>query len=156
MSLSACYLFSGVDRERLQRLRRLAVERPLRPGDWLFREDQAAERIFVLQQGAVELLMRVEDEFELPVKILRDAGDCCGSSSLVPPYRYYLSARVTLSGNALVIPKVSLERQMAQDPALALAIMTNLAGHLLGRLNETRRELKIHFKTLSKSADARF
>ena len=45
------------------------------------------------KEGAVELLTKVEEGFELPIAILRNPGDCTGTSSLVAPYLYSLSSR---------------------------------------------------------------
>ena len=61
-------------------------------GDFLMHEGQKAEILFLLKEGAVELLTTVNDKFELPIAILRNLGDCTGTSSLLEPYLYSLSA----------------------------------------------------------------
>ncbi len=104
--------------------------------------------IYVLKEGAVELLTQVNGEYELPVKIIRSKGGCFGTSALIPPYEYSLSSRCAEDAALLEIRRDDLEKLNVADPALGCAIMKNLAQHFLDRLKETRREIKIHFKTL--------
>ena len=115
-------------------------------------EDERAEALFVVKDGAVELLTTVNDDFELPIAILRNPGDCTGTSSLVAPHEYSLSARCAENGTLFVIQKADLKHLMLEDHELGFTIMKNLAQHLLDRLKETRLELKIHFKTIFKSS----
>lgn len=125
-------------------------ETRIQADQWLFRESEAAEQVFVLKEGAVELLTTV-DAVELPITILRSPGDCFGSSALVAPYKYSLSARAVEDGTTLDFKRVDLEALIRQDPNLGRFVLTNLAKHFLDRLKETRQELKIHFKTMFKS-----
>jgi len=115
-------------------------------------EGEKAEKLFVVKEGAVELLTKVDDCFELPIAMLRNPGQCTGTSSLVTPYEYSLSARCAKDGTLFVIQQADLKKLIQEDHKLGCIIMENLAQHLLDRLKETRQELKIHFKTLFKSA----
>jgi CRP-like cAMP-binding protein len=150
--LSSCYLFKGLSESQLQRLNTITKEAPIQKGQWLMHEDERAEALFVVKDGAVELLTTVNDDFELPIAILRNPGDCTGTSSLVAPHEYSLSARCAENGTLFVIQKADLKHLMLEDHELGCTIMKNLAQHLLDRLKETRLELKIHFKTLFKSS----
>ncbi|MDH3575953.1 MAG: cyclic nucleotide-binding domain-containing protein [Desulfobacterales bacterium] len=150
--LSSCYLFKGLSESQLQRLNTITKETPIQKGQWLMHEDERAEALFVLKEGAVELLTTVNDDFELPIAILRNPGDCTGTSSLVAPHEYSLSARCAENGTLFAIQQADLKHLMLEDHELGCTIMKNLAQHLLDRLKETRQELKIHFKTLFKSS----
>jgi len=149
---SSCYLFKGLSESQLLHLSAITKEAQVRKGHFLMHEGKMAEALFVLKEGAVELLTRVNDDFELPIAILRNPGECIGTSSLVPPYEYSLSARCVKNGVIVIIQQADLKHLMQKDHELGCTIMENLAQHLLGRLKETRLELKIHFKTLFKSA----
>ena len=151
MQLSSCYLFKDLSEAQLDSLRDIGNETRIRKDQWLFREDEAAEQMFVLKAGAVELLTTVENDVELPITIVRTSGNCFGTSALVPPHQYSLSARGVEEGTLLAIKKTDLEKLIKQDPEAGHTILTNLAGHFLDRLKETRQELKIHFKTIFKS-----
>ena len=146
--LAGCYLFKGLTDSQLRRLADVASETEMEEEQWLFQEGLKAEEIYVLKEGAVELLTRVDDEFELPISMLRQPGSCFGTSALVVPHVYSLSARCAEGGSILVIRQEDLHKLIQEDRDLGCSIMTNWAGHLLNRLKETRQELKIHFKTL--------
>ena len=107
--------------------------------------------MFVLKAGAVELLTTVENDVELPITIIRTPGNCFGTSTLVPPHKYSLSARCVEEGKLLTIKKADLEKLIKQDLEVGHTILTNLAKHFLERLKETRQEIRIHFKTIFKS-----
>jgi CRP/FNR family transcriptional regulator len=150
--LSSCYLFKGLSEPQLLRLSGITKEEQVKKGYFLMHEGQKAEALFVLKEGAVELLTTVNDDFELPIAILRNPGDFTGTSSLLEPYVYSLSARCEKNGVIVMIQQAELKPLMKKDHELGCTIMRNLAQHLLDRLRETRQELKIHFKTLFKSS----
>jgi CRP-like cAMP-binding protein len=151
MPLSSSFLFKGLSEAQLQRVTAVAKEIQIPKGQWLFQEGNAADRVYVLKDGAVELLTRVNGEYELPIKIIRSKGGCFGTSALIPPYEYSLSSKCAGDAALLEIRRDDLEKLNVADPALGCAVMKNLAQHLLDRLKETRREIKIHFKTLFRS-----
>jgi CRP-like cAMP-binding protein len=151
MQLSSCYLFKGLSEAQLDSLIAIGNETRIRKDQWLFREDEAAEQMFVLKDGAVELFTTVETDIELPITIVRTPGNCFGTSALVPPHKYSLSARGVEDGTLLTIKKADLEKLIKQDHEVGYTILTNLAKHFLDRLKETRQEIRIHFKTIFKS-----
>jgi CRP-like cAMP-binding protein len=150
MQLSSCYLFQGLSEAQLGHLASIGYEAPIQAGQWLFHEGDAAEQMYVLKEGAVELLTTV-DEVELPITIVRESGNCFGTSTMVPPYQYSLSARCAEDAKLLCIKKTDLEQLIKDDYELGHKILANLAKHFLDRLKETRQELKIHFKTIFRS-----
>ena len=151
MQLSSCYLFNGLSETQLDSLIAIGNETRIQKGQWLFREGEDAQQMFVLKAGAVELLTTVEDDIELPIAILREPGNCFGTSTLVPPHKYSLSARGVEDGTLLTIKKADLDKLIKADYELGHAILTNLAKHFLDRLKETRQEIRIHFKTIFRS-----
>jgi len=149
--LSSCYLFKGLSDTRLQAVDAIAKEVLINKNQWLMHEGQKAETLLVLKIGAIELLTKVNGDFELPIAILRHPGDCTGTSALLEPYVYSLSARCAKKGVVVMIQEADLKQLMQEDHEIGCAIMKNLAQHLLARLKETRQEMKIHFKTIFKS-----
>ena len=150
MQLSSCYLFEGLSEAQLNRISAIGNETRIQNDQWLFREGEDAEQMFVLKTGAVELLTAV-DKVELPITIIRKPGNCFGTSALVPPHKYSLSARGVEDGTLLTLKRTDLENLIKADYELGHPIMINLAGHFLERLKETRQEIRIHFKTIFKS-----
>ena len=149
--LSSCYLFKGLSEPQLLRLSEITKEIKIQKNQFFMKEGQQAEELFVLKEGAVELLTKVEDGFELPIAIFRNPGDCTGTSSLVAPYVYSLNSRCVEDSKILVVKKTALKELMQGDHELGFTIMRNLAQHMLDRLKETRQELKVHFKTIFRS-----
>ena len=114
MQLSSCYLFQGLSESQLSQIRTIGSEASIKAGQWLFHEGDAAEQMYVLKNGAVELLTTV-DEVELPITIVRKPGNCFGTSTLVPPHQYSLSARCAEDGLLLSMQKTDLEQLIKSD-----------------------------------------
>ena len=149
--LGICYLFQGLSESQLQAAATITQEIQIQEGQPLLQEGQGAEKLYVLKEGAVELIMKAEDDIEIPVAILRKPGDYFGTSALIAPHVYTLSARCVEDGTSLVMKRADLKKLILEDHELGCTIMRSLAQHLLARLKEARQELKIHFKTLLKS-----
>jgi len=150
MNLPSGDLFEGFSDFQSQCLAALIEEVDVKKGEWLFREGAPADRLYCVKQGAVELLTRIDDRIELPITILRPEEGFFGTSSLVAPFIYSLSARSFKDSHLLGIKQSRLMEQMKQDPEMGFIIMSNLSKTFLDRLKETRQEVKIHFKTLFK------
>ncbi len=151
MNLNACYLFQGLSASQLDRVAAIAKEQQIEEGHWLFHEEQPAEFLYLLKEGAIELVTRVEDAIEIPVSITRPNNGCLGISALVEPFLYSLSARCLQDSIVLKIDQSDLDSLMRSDIELRCTIMTNLAKKMLERLKETRQEVKIHFMNLVRS-----
>jgi CRP/FNR family transcriptional regulator, cyclic AMP receptor protein len=148
MDSSFAYLFQGLDEGQMEKIRAIGKEVSMKEGQQIFREGQEANGVYILRQGSAELLTVIEKQIELPISILREPGDTFGTSALVPPYRYSLSARCVEEGTLFSMETKALRKLAAEDHDIGCKIMTNLAAHFLERLKETRQEVKIHFKTL--------
>ena len=149
----SCLLFKGLWPRQMDALEAISTSKAIRAGQWLFQEDEPAKALFILKSGTIELVTTADKDLELPLKILRLYGDCCGIAALIPPYQYNLSARCLKDADLFEINKNDLKSLFHKDNQVGMAIMSNLSRHLLDRLNEARRELRIHFKTLSDHKD---
>ena len=151
MDSSFAYLFKGLDDGQMKKILATGKEISMKKGQQIFREGQEANGVYVLRSGAVELMTVVEKDFDLPISLLREPGDVFGSSALVPPYQYSLSARCAEDVILFRMETKSLRKLASEDHEIGCQIMTNLAAYFLERLKETRQEVKIHFKTLLSS-----
>jgi signal-transduction protein with cAMP-binding, CBS, and nucleotidyltransferase domain len=150
MNRPFCQLFEGLSEIQFERLNTLMEERVVKKDEQVFREGQAAEQLYCIKRGAVEMMTSIDNHIELPITILRSEGSHFGTSSLIPPYIYSLSARSYEDSILMVIKRSRLMEQTKRDPEMGFIIMSNLAKTFLERLKETRQEVKIHFKTLFK------
>ncbi len=151
MFLSSSFLFQGLSESHLQRLNSIVNHIEIPNDQWLFHEGSEGDRVYILKSGAVEMLTRINGEYELPIRKLRREGSCFGTSALVAPHEYSLSARSAEKSTLIVIRREDLEKLSAEDRTLGCAIMKNLAQHLLEKLREARLELKTHFQNLFRS-----
>jgi CRP-like cAMP-binding protein len=145
-------LFSRLSESQLESVFAISREKRIQKGQWLFRENEEAEHFYVIQEGAVELVTVVDDHIEIPIAMIRAKNGCIGIGSLVPPFRYSLSARAAHDSNLLVFKRTDLETLKREDPGLVCIMMNNLAQKLLERLKESRQEMKIHFMRLVRAA----
>jgi CRP-like cAMP-binding protein len=151
MDPECCYLFKGLGAEKQSPIKSLVAEIPMRRDERIFTEGEEAATLYVIKEGAAELMTRDDEGFELPIAILRKAGDCFGVAALLPPRPYSLSARCVKEGALWTLPREALLEMMRADFELGCMMMTNLAGHFLDRLKESRQELRVHFRTLLRS-----
>ena len=151
MDLSKSYVFKALNDEQLKKIETIATELSIEVGQEVIQEGEKAHALYIIKSGAVELVTHVENEFELPISILRNSGDIFGAGVLVTPFEYTLTARCFKSGVLLKLEKTDLQKLMKEDRDLSCKMMSNLAEYFLLRLKESRREIKIHFSTLLKS-----
>jgi len=151
MDYSVAYLFKGLNASQMKKILAVGKEISMKKGQQVIKEGQEGDGVYILRSGAVELMVAVEKDFDLPISILRDPGDVFGTSALVPPFQYSLSARCVKEGVLFCIETSALRNLAAGDRDIGCQMMTNLAAHFLDRLKETRHEVKIHFKTLLSS-----
>jgi CRP-like cAMP-binding protein len=148
MDSSLAYLFNGLDASQTKKVMATGNQISMKEGQQIIKEGAAANGVYILRSGAVELMTTVEKDFDLPISILREPGDVFGTSALVPPYQYSLSARCLEDCVLFCMETAALRKLAAEDQVIGCQMMTNLAAHFLDRLKETRQEVKIHFKTL--------
>jgi len=149
--LSSCYLFEGLRRSQIACLVSSCREKNDKKGAWLFHEGDAADSLYFVADGSVELLTTIDNDIELPITKLRHSGDCFGTGSLVHPFQHSLSARCAEDVELIFIGRAAIEKASESDKEFGYILMANLAKHYLSRLKETRHELKIHFKILFKA-----
>jgi len=148
MDSSSTYLFRGLGEGQMKKILAVGKEIPMKKGQQIIKEGQAADGVYIVRSGAVELMTTVAKDFDLPISILREPGDVFGTSALVPPFQYSLSARCVEEGTLFCMETAAVRKLASEDRDIGCQMMTNLAAHFLDRLKETRQEVKIHFKTL--------
>ena len=151
MDVPLGYLFEGLTDDQLTKIAAVATEVSMEDGQEICKEGEEAKALLILKTGAVELLTTIDAEIELPIAMLRKPGKIFGAGVLVPPYQYALTARCAETGTLLSIERSVLQKLLNENRDLGFIVMTNLAEHFLGKLKESRQELRIHFTTLLKS-----
>ena len=155
MNFPRCYLFNGLSDAQVNEILSRSKETSVAKDQRIFTEGEQATALHLIKRGAVELMTKIENAFELPIVILRNPGDSFGTTALIAPHLYSLSARCVEEGNLLVLERSDFEELVEKDHKMGCIFMRNLARHYLERLKQTRQELKMHFKTIFKSVHSR-
>lgn len=121
----------------------------LRPGQYLFREDQRADTFFLLRRGHVSLECHVPGQGEITLESLA-APEALGATALLAPYVWHVDARATTPVFAFALDGACLRTKVQQDThfgcrllSLLLAdVHTRLARARLGQLDVYHRRIR--------------
>ena len=102
------------------------TERPTSAGDLLFQAGDASQELFVVLEGAVEVV-RYDGTDEVVVAAY-ESGGFIGELTLLTGQRRFVTARVTRAGRVLVIGQAEFRRLMSLRPALAETIFSALVA----------------------------
>jgi len=132
--------FAGLDEDTVGLLVWCASNVHYRPGEYLFRQGDPADRFFVVRRGRVALDVHGPGRTEMVVDTV-DEGGVVGWSWLVPPYRWFFDARATKEVSAVAVDASCLRDKCDEDPALGYALMQRVAGVMYQRLQSARIRL---------------
>lgn len=132
--LKGLELFKGLNETQLQSIAEICFRAEFAQGDRLFKEKENAHSIWINYNGTIEL------RFELPGASMTssdqtlssisgnpDNAQLIGWSSLVPPYKYRLSAYcVSPSCQVLKIDKTDLFRLFENDHTIGYVFLSKL------------------------------
>lgn len=139
--LRRCELFPELSDEELAQIATIAQEQIYRAGELICAEQEVADRLFILQQGRVQLHVRLDSNLEPNGEATIEEvepGRIFGWSSLVKQRRFTASARALEPVTALVIEANDLNALFERNVHLAFVVMKQLAEVIASRLRHTR------------------
>ena len=104
-------------------------------GEHYFREGDSAQCMYVIEEGAVEILKRWEGR-DWPLHQLH-AGDCFGEMALMDYFPRSASVRVVESCRAVEIAMAALQRLAERDIEQFALIQMNIGREVCRRLRAT-------------------
>ncbi len=107
---------------------------------WLFREGEAAERIYILLEGSVGITMGTDDGRDIAVATIAP-DESFGWSALVPPYNFTASAIALEPVEVVEIRGDAIRELCTNEPCLGEAILQGIASVVSKRLEQTRFQL---------------
>ena len=110
------------------------------PDVHLFREGEAAERFFLIREGALALEVEAPGRGPLVIQTLH-AGDVAGWSWLFAPHRWQFDGRVTEPSALIVFDGRCLLAKCEADHELGYQLMRRFAATAVDRLQATRLQL---------------
>jgi len=133
-------LFEDLDTEQLASLAAVAKEQSLGSGEYLFLLGDTADRLHVMLEGKLDVCFPLTLNGKVrDVSVeTRSAGDMCGWSALVKPYRYTLSARAIEPCRLAAFPRQALLDLFDRNPRTAYLCTRNIAEVVGHRLFQTR------------------
>jgi len=132
--------FRDLRPEHLQILLECARDESFAPGDVIFRQGEPADRLFLIEHGAVALENHDYPHREFVVQELTD-GDVMGWSWLFSPFVWHFQARATAPTTVIAFEAGHLLVQCERDHDFGYEVMKRVSHLLIARLQSTRREL---------------
>lgn len=129
--------FASLTDEQIKAIAMIGEEKSFPKDSILFKENNTANKLMLLLEGAVELFYSTGDEGAVvnsPVCSIAP-GAIFGVSSLIAPYKYTSSARVTIPAKVVNIDGEALRMMTENDQMLGRVLMSNVAAAVLARLH---------------------
>ncbi len=120
-------VFTGLSGENRDRLAALGTNVELAAGDWLLREGEEADVMYVIRSGRLDVL--VEGPPETLVRTLR-RGDVVGELALLHAGRRTASVRARRDSELLELSRSQFEELVRREPGFALGLTRALGAQL--------------------------
>lgn len=131
-------LFDGLGAEELQSLLASFDELSLMPGQTLFQPGDIQPALYVLLEGAVEILLDVPGGQEAVIASLEPKA-VFGESSFFSPSPHNATARCRVASRLIRLPRSNYDKLLEQGAMAAFRIGTKAAEILAARLQATDR-----------------
>ena len=133
-------LFHGMKPEHLRTVVEGATRAKFKPGQFLFREGEPANKFYLIESGQVVLEAHEPANGTAFVQQL-GAGDALGWSWLFPPFVWHFRARVTEPTEAIVLSGAHLLMAVERDHDFGFELMKRVTQMVIHRLQATRQQL---------------
>jgi CRP-like cAMP-binding protein len=133
-------LFAGLNEDFCELITGCVRNIRFAPGEYLFREGQPADEMYLLRAGRVALEVTAPGRGAVTFQTLGE-GELVGLSWLVPPWRWTYDARALETVRAIGIDAACLRGKCEADPALGYEMMKRFMPVLVERLHATRLQM---------------
>jgi CRP-like cAMP-binding protein len=132
--------FAGMAEEHLDTVTGCVANVVFPPGEFIFREGQAADRFFVIREGKVAVEVFVPNKGPVTIETI-EGGEMLGWSWLFAPYRSRFDARALNAVRALSLDGACLRTKCEKDPELGYQLLKRFTEVVVSRLEATRMQL---------------
>ncbi|NOK39028.1 cyclic nucleotide-binding domain-containing protein [Corallococcus exercitus] len=137
-------LFEGLTQGQLAKVARIAQPRTYVAGDFLFREGDTGQDMFILADGKVRISKSVPGIGEEALAIL-EPGQYFGEMAVIEDSPRSADAIAHTSCTVWVIERAKLDQLMFTDKDLAYVLLWTFVRTLSERLRETNEKIKGFF-----------
>ncbi len=127
--LATIPLFSGLQRDELQKFADLTRERSYPKGSVILFQDDPGDSLFVLRQGRVKVVLIGEDGREVILGVL-EPGAHFGELALIDDQPRSAHVIAMEDANLLVLRREDFRRRVEANPTVAWALLTELSRRL--------------------------
>ena len=138
--------FAGLTESQFKAVAMLSQESTHHKGVTIFEECDAANRLYLLMEGSIDLYYRSQEELH-PTMVKEffvgeiNPGEAFGTSAIIEQNEYNATARTSVNSRLIEIDAVALRELMAQDPILANKILLQVIKTLKERVMALRVQL---------------
>jgi len=109
-------------------------------GDQIFKEDQEADRFYLIRHGLIALEVFVPQRGPVTIDTIQE-GEVLGWSWLFPPYRWHFDARALQLTRAVAFDGKCLREKCEQDSAFGFELVKRFSSVIMQRLQSARLQL---------------
>ena len=132
--------FHGLDPEYLDIIVGCAANQRFDAGEFIFREGEDANRVYLIRQGKVALEVFAPNRGAIVIQTL-DEAELLGWSWLIPPYQWRFEARAIELSRAVVIDGRCLRAKCEENHDLGYELLKRFSVMVGQRLDATRLQL---------------
>ncbi len=132
--------FAGATAEHIVLAAGCARNHRFHAGQYLFREGDPADELFLIRHGRVALEIVSPGQAPIVFLTLGD-GEIVGASWLIPPYRWNFEARALELTRAIGIDAACLREKCEADHDFGYEIMKRFLPIIANRLHATRLQI---------------
>lgn len=132
--------FSGLEKGFCDLVCGCAKNVRFEPGQYLLREGDAANELYLISDGRVALEIHAPGRAPITFQTL-GPGEVVGVSWLIPPYRWTYDARAIDQVRAISLDAACLRRKCDEDHDLGYDMMMRFVPVLVQRLQATRLQI---------------
>jgi CRP-like cAMP-binding protein len=131
---------AGMNPIHLELLTDCAMATQFEPGQVILRENEIANRFYLIESGRVVLESGKEFGKAMVVETI-GAGDLLGWSWMFPPYVWHFTARAVEPTKAIFFYGTILREYCERDPSLGYQLFKRMAPGMLRRLQAARKKM---------------
>ena len=143
-------LFAGQNHYMLEEIAMLSSEVIKAEGEWLFHENEEANKLYLVLDGAVALTLFVHlsgDPQHLSTSHSLGKNEIVGWSSIVTPHQYKLGAKAVKETHLLEIDAIPLRQLLDDNPEYGYLFLRQIAEVV------SERFMQVNIQILSLMAD---
>jgi CRP/FNR family cyclic AMP-dependent transcriptional regulator len=127
--LATVPLFSGLDRNELERFAEVTREKSYPKGSVILFEDDPGDSLFVVRDGRVKVVLIGEDGREVILGVL-GVGEYFGELSLIDDRPRSAHVIAMEDSNLLVLRREDFRKRVESSPSVAWSLLTELSRRL--------------------------